>query len=124
MPIPDEIHLNGRTYTIEDCSGPAAEENFMGEMKYFTATILLNFDLDLEAQLRTLIHEAWHVFAKDYGLKSNPDESEREHLAELVSLFMHLLLCHNPEIADCYSTTEESEEIINEPTVEIDADSD
>jgi len=109
--IPDEVWINGRTYEIEDCSGPAADaEALMGQLRYHGARILLNMDMDLEAQLRTLWHEMWHVFAHDMGMEPADDRAEVEKMAELVSLFAHVVLCHNRELADAYCTHSQEEE--------------
>jgi len=101
--IPDELWINGRAYLIEDCGTHPLGDVVLGCMKYPDGIILLNQDIDLEGQLKTLWHEAYHVFQQD--ILGKTDEGE----ANLVSTFIHNFLTHNREIADCYSTTEEPE---------------
>lgn len=102
MPIPTEIWLNGRSYQIEDCGGPHPNGGVvLGCLQYPSATILLNMDVDLEAQLTTLFHEAFHAFEQDIRGQQSED------LAYMVGTFVHTLFSHNREIAECYLPIEE-----------------
>lgn len=111
MPIPDEIYLFGRRYEVKDAGiiGTGDAAIALGEAKYAPGIIFLNQDVDLEAQLRTLWHEVWHIFGHDTAAFSETaeDEREAERFAQLVSLFVHVVLCHNPQIAECYIPEEE-----------------
>jgi len=119
MPIPDELWINGRAYLVEDCGTHPLGDVVLGCVKYPEGIILLNQDADLEGQLKTLFHEAFHIFQQD--IQGRMDED----LANLVSVFCHNLLTHNREVADCYSTTEEPEAFEDdEQTVEIDENGD
>jgi len=104
VPIPDEIWINGRAYDVEEAMSSPAQDIVLGCAQYAAGKILLNLDTDLECQLKTIIHECFHIFQQDY------DGEMDEKLANLVSLFVHNLLSTNRELADCYCTHQEEEE--------------
>jgi len=98
MGLPDELWINGRVYDVEMQEGNPLRECEMGLVEYIKAVITINEDMELEGQLRALIHEAWHVFDQD--INGEMDEKMANHVAT----FVHNLFTHNRDLADIYCT--------------------
>lgn len=99
MAIPDEVFVNGRWYALEE-TGESGGDIVLGCVRYAEGRILLNMDVDLECQLKSIWHEACHIAQQDL------EGEMSEKLANFVSTFAHNFLCHNQEIAKCYTPEE------------------
>ena len=94
--VPDSITIFGREYTIKDLPALSVAEGVIGLAAYHDAVIYIDLSADPALALTTLWHEAVHVAQND--LHGQVDERE----ARWISLFVHNLLVHNPEILEKY----------------------